>query len=216
MIIKNNTQYSFQNWSLGTSAILLSLFIFTGCGDKSQEETQKEKVISSSSVPKIEIVKNDNSHEIKVEEKEKTKLLTKNGKAYYYDYNVKSNYDPNSQPANKDASVRIKPRTVLDANMHIRSPYERVQVSLIVKQLSRTFKLNCSACHDDYANGVVGPSLLGKDANYIYDKIIDFRTGKSSNPLMDDLINMMSDKEIKLISEEIYQFNRKIQEIRKK
>ena len=194
---------------------LAYMFTLTGCGDKPQDEKQETKV-SSASTPKIEIVQNDNAKAIKVEEKKKTKLHIKDGKAYYYDYNVKSAYDPNSQPANEDAAVRIKPRTILDANMHIRSPYERVQVSLIVKQLSRTFKVKCSACHDDYANGVVGPSLLGKDSTYIYSKIAEFKNGTKSNPLMDDLIKMMSDKEIKIIAEEIYDFNKKSQEIREK
>ncbi len=184
--------------------------IFTGCGDK---EEQKEEIKTSTTAPTIEIVQNENASEIKVKEKKKTKLHIKDGKAYYYDYNVKSAYDPNSQPANKDASVRIKPRTVLDANRNIRSPYERVQVSLIVKQLSRSFKLKCSACHDDYANGVVGPSLLGKDADFIYGAINDFKNGKKSNPLMDDLIKMMSDDEIKTIAEEIFKFNTEIEKL---
>jgi len=192
---------------------LVYISIFTGCGDKQNEESKNEKVIVSSVAPKIEVVQNANSHEIKIEEKKKTKIQVKDGKAFYYDYNVASEYDQNSQPANKDAAVRVKPRTVLDANMNIRSPYERVQISLIVKQLSSNFKLKCSACHDDYANGVVGPSLLGKDANFIYKAIIDFKSGKKSNPLMDDLIHMMSDKEIKKIAKEIYQFNKQIEKL---
>jgi len=126
---------------------------------------------------------------------------------------VESSYDENSRPANKDASVRVKPRTVLDANMHIRSPYERVQISLIVKQLSTNFKLKCSACHDDYANGVIGPSLLGKDAEFIYKSINDFKNGSKSNPLMVDLIKQMTDKDIKDISTEIFLFNKKIEEL---
>ncbi len=189
---------------------LVCVIAFTGCGDK---EEQNEEIKTSSTTPTIEIVQNDNANEIKVKEKKKTKLHIKDGKAYYYDYNVKSAYDPNSQPANKDAAVRIKPRTVLDANRNIRSPYERVQVSLIVKQLSRSFKLKCSACHDDYANGVVGPSLLGKDADFIYGAINDFKNGKKSNPLMDDLIKMMSDDEIKIIAEEIFKFNTEIEKL---
>ena len=193
---------------------MVSIFTLVGCGDKEQKD--ETKTTSSNKELKIEVVQNNDAHAIKVEEKKKTKLQVKDGKAYYYDYNIKSAYDENSQPANKDAAVRVKPRTVLDANMNIRSPYERVQVSLIVKQLSRTYRLKCSACHDDYANGVIGPSLLGKDSSYIYDKIIGFKTGKASNPLMDDLIKMMSDKEIKKISQEIYDFNKKIQEMRGK
>ena len=100
--------------------------------------------------------------------------------------------------------------------MNIRSPYERVQISLIVQQLSNTFKLKCSPCHDDYANGVVGPSLLGKDSKFIYDSINDFKSGKKSNPLMSDLIKMMSDKEIREMAQEIYKFNQEIQSMKEK
>lgn len=195
---------------------LVYMFILTGCDDKVQNKKEEVIPIANAQTQSIEVVQNTNSREIKVEEKEKTKLQTKEGKAYYYDYNVKSEYDPLSQPANKDASIRVKPRTVLDANMHIRSPYEKVQVSLIAKQLSRTFKLKCSACHDDYANGVIGPSLRGKDADFIYGKIMDFKTGKASNPLMTDLIKKMKKDEIRVIAEEIYVFNKKVEEIRNK
>ncbi len=192
--------------------LLITLFVFIGCGDKTKEESNEQNIKTTTS-PQIEVVANKNPKAIKVEEKEKTEIKTKEGKAYYYDYNVESSYDENSQPANKDASVRVKPRTVLDANMHIRSPYERVQISLIVKQLSTNFKLKCSACHDDYANGVIGPSLLGKDAEFIYKSINDFKNGTKSNPLMVDLIKQMTDKDIKDISTEIFLFNKKIEEL---
>ena len=194
------------------------IFILTGCGDKTDENKKQANAdVNIEATPKIEVIQNTNAQAIKVEEKGgKSKISSTKGKAYYYDYDINSEYDPKSRPANKDAAVRIKPRTVLDANRNIRSPYERVQVSLIMKQLSSQFKLKCSACHDDYANGVIGPSLLGKDSTYIYNKIAEFKTGKQSNPLMDDLIKMMSDDEIKRISEEIYEFNKRIQNIRTK
>ncbi len=191
----------------------LCLVAFIGCGDKKQSDTKESKTLATNNNPQIEIEQNTNANEIKVKEKAKTKLQVKDGKAYYYDYNVNSEYSQNAQPANNDASVREKPRTILDANMHIRSPYERVQISLIVKQLSKNFKLKCSACHDDYANGVVGPSLLGKDADFIYNAINDFKSGKKSNPLMDDLIKMMSDQQIKEIAQEIYKFNNEIEKL---
>jgi len=191
----------------------LCLFVFIGCSDKKDDKQQAPKSVTADTPAQIEIVQNTNQHEIKVKEKTKTNLQVKDGKAYYYDYNVKAEYDQNAQPANNDASVRERPRTVLDANMHIRSPYERVQISLIVQQLSDEFKLKCSACHDDYANGVIGPSLLGKDADFIYNAINDFKSGKKSNPLMDDLIHMMSDKQIKDIAQEIYKFNKEIEKL---
>jgi cytochrome c553 len=195
---------------------VLSLFVlFSGCGDKPKEQEKKQNSVINSSSPKIEIVQNENAQEIKVKEKQKKKLEVKDGKAYYYDYNVKSEYDQNAQPANKDASVRTKPRTAIDAALHVRSPYEKVKISMLVKKLSKKFIVKCSACHNDYANGIIGPSLLKKTSDEILKNIADFKSGRKSNPLMNDLIKMMSDDEIKSIAMEIYEFNQKIKELRK-
>jgi cytochrome c553 len=100
--------------------------------------------------------------------------------------------------------------------MHIRSPYEKIKVSLLVRKLSKKFIVKCSACHNDYANGIIGPSLLGKDADYIFNKIADFKSGKKSNPLMNDLINMMSEEEIRDMANEIYKFNEEINKMKEK
>ncbi len=194
----------------------LTLLIFTGCSDKPTDD-KKEAIIpaTTSTTPKIQIVVNENAKAIKVEEKEKQDH-TKNGKNYYFSYGVKSGYDMNSEPANQDASVRVKPRTVIEANMHVRSPYEKVQVSLLVKKLSKEFIVKCSSCHNDYANGIIGPSLLNKTSEEILKDISDFKTGVKSNPLMDDLIKMMSDNQIKKLASEIYEFNKMVQELKNK
>jgi len=198
------------------SLYLASSFIFvigfSACSDNSQEKSQKQKE-TSTSTPKIEIVQNSNAHAIKVEQKSGGKT---DGNSYYYDYGEKSAYDQNAQPANKDASVRVRPRTAIDANMNVRSPYEEVQVSLLVRKLSKNFIIRCSPCHNDYANGIIGPSLLGRDSDFIYNKIQDFKTGKKSNPLMSDLIKMMSDDEIRSMANEIYSFNKEIKQMRNK
>jgi len=206
----------FKSLLLLSSLIVISSF--TGCSDSNdkQKVNKKENLKASDTTLKIEVVKNKNAKEIKVEEKEKTKLQLKNGKAFYYDYNIKSEYDENARPANEDASVRIKPRTPVEANMNVRSPYEKVKVSLLVKKLSKKFIVKCSACHNDYANGIIGPSLLEKNSDYIFNKIKDFKSGKKSNPLMNDLINMMSDDEIRTMANEIYEFNKEIAKMRNK
>ncbi len=190
----------------------ISMILVVGCNDSQNNIAKDDDTVKLA--PKIEVVSNSNAKEIKVKEKE----LDKNqSKSYYYDYNnVKSEYDQNAQPANQDASVRVKPRTKLDANINIRSPYERVQISLLSGQLSKNFRVKCSSCHDDYANGVIGPSLINRDEDFIYQKINDFKSGKKSNPLMKDLISMMNDQEIKDIAKEIYNFNIKIKEMREK
>jgi len=203
--------HRYTKFSIAVSGLTLLLFL-TGCGE---EKKQKSPELTSEAVQasKIEVVANDNAQEIKVEKKE----IDKNqSKSYYYDYNIKSEYDLNARPANKDASVRVKPRTQVDANIHIRSPYEKVQVSMLVQKLSKTFRVKCSACHDDYANGIIGPSLLARDSDYIFNKIADFKSGKKSNPLMNDLIKMMTTEEIRTLANEIYVFNQEIQKMREK
>ncbi|MBU0721018.1 hypothetical protein KJ877_06710 [bacterium] len=188
----------------------LSLLVFiTGCSDKTQEESTKKETLTT---PKIEVVANKDPREIKVKEKD---IDINQSKSYYYDYNIKSAYDENEKPANEDASVRVKPKTHLDANIHIRSPYEEVQVSMIANKLSKNFIVKCSACHNDYANGVIGPSLLDKDSDYIFNAIAEFKSAKKTNVLMNDLIKMMSDKEIRELADEIYTFNKAIRNMRK-
>ena len=191
---------------------LLLLVLITGCGEEKAKEVSKAQS-KEVQAGKIEVLSNENAREIKV----KTKDVDKNqSKSYYYDYNIKSEYDPKAMPANKDASVRVKPRTVVDANIHVRSPYEKVQVSMMVQKLSKTFRVKCSACHDDYANGIIGPSLLSRDSDYIFNQIADFKTGKKSNPLMDGLIKQMSEEEIRTLADEIYEFNQAISKMREK
>ena len=191
-MLKYNTKKLF------ISFYLISL-ISTGCSDKKQDENQSKSSTTNktTSMPKIEVVENKNKNEIKIEV-----IENKNQKneAFYYE---------NFKKTEKD---KISTRTTLDAYTHIRSPYERVKISLIRQQLSTNFRLKCSACHDDYANGIVGPSLLGKDADFIYKKIIEFKT-KKLNPLMTDLINQMDDKEIEQIAKEIYEFNKQVQQL---
>jgi len=210
--------YTLERWKrtlLVTSAFLLAVS-FSACEEKKESNTD-ESVKTSNTTPKIEVVETQDKYALKVaSDKKNVEGKSNNKNSFYYDYDIKSNYDQKAQPANRDAEVSIRPRTILDAQMNIRSPYERVQISLLSKQLSPTFRLKCSACHDDYANGVLGPSLLGKDADYIYNKIIDFKTGKKSNVFMNDLIHKMSDKEIRAISQDIYNFNKQIQKIRNK
>jgi len=205
--------------TLVSIAIVVSLL--TGCGeDKPKEQAAKKeqstatvtKTTSIDATPQIEVVANENAKEIKVKEKATDKAQSK---SYYYDYNIKSEYDENAKPANEDAGVRAKPRTAIDANMNIRSPYEEVQLSLLVGKLSKEFIVKCSACHSDYANGVIGPSLLGKNSDEIFNSIAAFKSGEKTNVLMDDLIKMMSEDEIRKLADEIYAFNEKIKEARK-
>lgn len=195
-----------------SSALVLLL---AGCSDKKEEQQpiEKKPVAEKQAELKIEIEENKDSQAIKVVEK--TKTNNKN-ETYYFNYKdeaAPSSYDPNSKPANDDASVRVKPRSNIDANLHVRSPYEKVQISMLVKQLSKEFIVKCSACHNDYANGVIGPSLLDKDAQFIFDNIKKFQNDKNANVLMSELVNQMQDEDIQRIADEIYRFNKEVRKL---
>jgi len=189
---------------------ILAISLLTGCS--SDEKNENKTTAKEATASSIETVENKHSLEIKVQEKEHDNK----DKQYYFDYDVKSAYSQNARPANKDASVRVKPRTVVDANLHVRSPYEKVQISMLVSELSKDFIIKCSACHNDYANGLIGPSLLGKDQTVILKKINKFKNDKTANVLMYDLLNNMTEDEINKIALEISNFNKEIQKMRGK
>jgi cytochrome c553 len=172
----------------------------TGCSNDSDKRETAKEVKSASEIVVTEgavgeIKKSDNGKE--------------NSGQFYYSYNKerkRSDYNAETSEV----------RTELDAYRAIRSPYERVQITLMVKQLSADYRLLCSACHDDYANGVIGPALLDKNASYIYDQIIAFKTGKKKNVLMEQLVNRIEEKRLRAIAEEIERFNKQILEMRSK
>lgn len=89
-------------------------------------------------------------------------------------------------------------------------PYETIQKSLLAKRLSKNFIVKCSACHDDYANGVIGPSLLDKSGDDVYNMIIKYRTDKEKNVMMKVLVSKMTEEEIRLIADDIAKFNAEI------
>lgn len=176
---------------------LLAIALMLGCEKKEQNEPKTVAKIATAQ--DIEVAQNDNPQEIKVK---KHNEQVQANESFYID-------TPNEA---QDESQRA--RTALDANLHVRSPYEKVQISMLIKGLSQNYIVKCSACHNDYANGLIGPSLLGKSKEHIKTKIAKFRSDKSVNVLMSDLVAKMSDKEIADLADEIYNFNAQIKKIR--
>jgi cytochrome c553 len=95
-------------------------------------------------------------------------------------------------------------------------PYAAIHNSLKMKRLSKNFIVLCSACHDNYANGVIGPTLLGLSGDEVYDMIVKYRTDQVKNVPMRELVRKMDDKEIRFIAEDIAKFNEEVREEMKK
>jgi len=97
----------------------VSLLLFAGCGDEKQKTQSDETKKPSAIVVTEGAVK-------KSEESPKNK---ENSGQFYYSYNKE-------KKGNEYNSEATKTRTELDAYRDIRSPYERVQITLMVQQLS--------------------------------------------------------------------------------
>ncbi len=194
MSTKKIKEHPMHHKSLGI-IVSLTLILLSGCGEKQHTED------ATAAKTDAGIVVTENA----------VKALTKEGKSkensgkFYYSYNKE-----------KKEGEEVKVRTELDAYREIKSPYERIQITLMIKQLSPDYHLLCSACHDDYANGIVGPALLDKNATFIYDRMMAFKTGTKKNPLMQQLVNRIEPNRLKNIAKEIERFNKAIKEMRSK
>jgi len=167
------------------------VFLLAGCSEKTEEEQQTTVQDAGG----IEVVTNKDAFKDKVAV---TRTDRETNQQYYYDYN-------NDNSVNQDKSY-----TKMDANLRVRSPYEQVEISLLVKKLSKEFIVKCSACHNDYANGIIGPSLLHKSADEIAGTIAAYQSGEKENVLMNALVKQMSDASIRSLAEEIATFNSEI------
>ena len=183
---------------MGKIFILSLLLLLSGCNNSSKEQSK-----SAETAPKEAIKITQNA--VKTDVKEKSEKKSDGGQ-FYYSLNKKKSDNNNTQDS--------KVRTTIDAYLHIKSPYERVRITMMIKKLSKTYVIKCSPCHDDYANGIIGPSLLDKNASFIYDRIVAFKTGKKKNVLMKELVSQMDDKTLKSLAQEIANFNAQIRKMR--
>ena len=182
-----------------TLSIVCATLIIAGCGGSDKES--KNSKVAQASAPKIVVTQNA------VDTKVAKKKSEENSGQFYYSYNKEKN--------STDKSNNNKERTTIDAYLHIHSPYEKVRITMMIKRLSTDYIIKCSPCHDDYANGVIGPSLLGKDSDFIYKRIMEFKSGKKKNVLMKELVSQIDDAKLKSIANEIANFNKEILKMRR-
>ncbi len=185
------------------TCIVSGVLLFSGCGEKEK----KKEIVKKEAPATIKVTKNV------IKKSTKKEVSKENGGQFYYSYNEEDK-SKESKAIDKYNSETSKTRTTIDAYLNIKSPYERVRITMMIKQLSKDYIIKCSACHDDYANGVIGPSLLDKDKDFIYQRILDFKTGKRKNVLMKELVSQIDDKKLESMAQEIANFNKQIRKMR--
>ncbi len=125
-------------------------------------------------------------------------------------YNVKGEYQVQFTPTGEEDNTTT--RMVGAAAVSRNAPYSAIGRRLAEKSLGKDYTIKCAPCHDDYANGVIGPSLLGKTPDEIYNMIIKYQKDQETNYLMQVFVNKMTDEEIKDLAVRIAEFNKMMQE----
>ena len=179
------------------SLIIASLFV--ACSDnKKEEKTKNEQVKEEVKVPlnqRINITEN------------KT-VIEKDNPFISYDYD--GNRVVKISPSGEETALTKE----LGALISIKNSYEKLNAKILSQRLSKNYMQKCSACHDNYANGVIGPSLLDKNEDEIFQAIKVYQIGEKKNVFMKDLISKMADEEIRSLANEIAQLNKEARESR--
>lgn len=99
----------------------------------------------------------------------------------------------------------------VQVNVAVRNtPYASIHARLLQQRLSKEFIVFCSACHDDYANGVIGPSLIGKNKKEVLEMMEKYHNEKDANVLMTSLVERMTEQEKQFIAQDLARFNAEV------
>ncbi len=176
--------------------LLLSVFlvlIVAGCEEKSLQSQKEEH--RPESPGKITVVSGS-----------QTELSAKEDKFRTFDVRGESiiKYAPDG------AEVTQEVKNV-QVNVAVRNtPFASIQTRLLSQRLSKEYIVFCSACHDDYANGVIGPSLIDKNEQEVLDMMVKYGKEPDANVLMTTLVERMSPEEKSFIARDIARFNKEI------
>ena len=160
---------------------LAFLLLFTACDEKKEEQILENNKIS------ITIKKG---------------LQEKNIQDKYINYDINGEKSINFSLSENNETTKT-----LGALALRKKALQSINKTLLKGRLSKNFLQKCSACHNDYANGIIGPSLLTKSENEIYEMIKAYKTKLKKNVLMQELVAKMPDSEIKALAKEISDFN---------
>jgi len=83
-------------------------------------------------------------------------------------------------------------------------------------ETSPLYKKNCSSCHGNIGQGIIGPKLLGQDKEKILQSLKDFKSGKRKNYVMYGLLGSLSEEQLEKLADEISTFQQKLDEATKK
>ncbi len=105
----------------------------------------------------------------------------------------------NSTKSSKDKEVEDKLRALKEKAGNIAA-----------FNVSPLYKKNCSSCHGNIGQGIIGPKLIGKTEEVILKDLQDFKSGKRKNYVMYGLLGNMNNKQLASLAKEIGTFQSKL------
>jgi len=87
--------------------------------------------------------------------------------------------------------------------------------NMAVFDVSPLYKKNCSSCHGNIGEGIIGPKLRGRSKEYLLKSLKEFKSGKRKNYVMYGLLGNLSDKQLDDLATEISQFQEKLDKANK-
>ncbi len=197
---------------------LAAALLLCGCGDDGDSSSAAASSAGQNSVSQGSAEQNSaslNSASQKADQNStaKPRISVKSGEAPKKDDKFVSYdfYGERNVNFNLNGDVNETTKNIV-AYSSIKNQYEKLNFDLMKKRLGHDFILRCSACHDDYANGIIGPSLLDKTDAQIVDMIKKYKFKEKPNPLMVQLVEGMSEQQINALAKEIYEFNKQFKE----
>lgn len=178
-------------------SVLLCALALTGCGEK------KESGNTAASEP-MEVT---DGSKIAVSSG-KTRSDSDSVTSQFVTYNLEGERIVRLSPDGEDNATTRQ----IGAVVTIKNQYDQLSADMLKKKLSQNFIRKCSACHNHYANGIIGPSLLTKSEKEISNMISAYRSGTKKNVLMVQLVKQMDDKEINALAKEIAEFNKEVRD----
>ena len=192
---------------------LAAALLLCGCGDDGDSNSAAASSAGQNSVSQGSASSNSASQSVEQNHTAKPRISVKSGEAPKKDDKFVSYdfYGERKVNFNLNGDVNETTKNIV-AYSSIKNQYENLNFDLMKKRLGHDVILRCSACHDDYANGIIGPSLLDKTDAQIVDMIKKYKFKEKPNPLMVQLVNGMSEQQIETMAKEIYEFNRQFKE----
>ena len=192
---------------------LAAALLLCGCGDDGNSSSAAVSSAGQNSVSQNSVSSNSTPQSADQNSTAKPRISVKSGEApkkddKFVSYDV---YGERKVKFNLHGDVNETTKNIV-AYSSIKNQYEKLNFDLMKKRLGHDFILRCSACHDDYANGIIGPSLLDKTDAQIVDMIKKYKFKEKPNPLMVQLVNGMSEQQIETMAKEIYEFNKQFKE----